>query len=110
MNTSANAGSQLTATEVKFHTYPFNCTSLLVSVLSRRSNPASLYLLTTSTLTLRAVTCIAARLCCRATVNLSQNRNLKYCASPVRHFNREERESDARNPRHCTSQLNCASA
>ncbi|EGV3633358.1 hypothetical protein JF554_001218 [Salmonella enterica] len=50
MNTSANAGSQLTATEVKFHTYPFNCTSSLVSVLSRRSNPASLYLLTISAL------------------------------------------------------------
>ncbi|EBV2191027.1 TPA: hypothetical protein ACF64B_000560 [Salmonella enterica] len=49
MNTSANAGSQLTATGVKFHTYPFNCTSLLVNVLSRRSIPASLYLLTTST-------------------------------------------------------------
>ncbi|EIL5513151.1 hypothetical protein OE352_000433 [Salmonella bongori] len=44
------------------------------------------------------------------TVNLHQNRNLKHCASPVRHFNREERESDARNPHHCTSQLNCASA
>ncbi|EDW6541824.1 hypothetical protein YI89_000010 [Salmonella enterica subsp. enterica] len=50
MNTSANAGSQLTATEVKFHTYPFNCTSPLVNVLSRRSNPASLYLLTISAL------------------------------------------------------------
>ncbi|ECJ2253149.1 hypothetical protein AIA34_001148 [Salmonella enterica subsp. salamae] len=49
MNTSANAGSQLTATEVKFHTCPFNCTSSLVSVLSCRSNPASLYLLTIST-------------------------------------------------------------
>ncbi|APR93101.1 hypothetical protein ZQ34_004747 [Salmonella enterica subsp. salamae] len=48
MNTSANAGSQLTATEVKFHTYPFNCTNLLVNVLSRRSIPASLHLLTIS--------------------------------------------------------------
>ncbi|MFT2328576.1 hypothetical protein ACMWME_10140 [Escherichia coli] len=32
------------------------------------------------------------------TVNLRQNRNLKHCASPVRHFSREERESDARKP------------
>ncbi|ECG9253132.1 hypothetical protein FO131_11315 [Salmonella bongori] len=39
----------MTATEVKFHTYPFNCTSLLVNVLPRRSIPASLHLLTTST-------------------------------------------------------------
>ncbi|EDX9717218.1 hypothetical protein GRZ46_004439 [Salmonella enterica subsp. salamae] len=49
MNTSANAGSQLTATEVIFHTYPFNCPSSLVNVLSRRSNPAHLHLLTIST-------------------------------------------------------------
>ncbi|EBQ0837215.1 hypothetical protein FYF11_23910 [Salmonella enterica] len=48
MQPSANAGPQLTATEVKFHTYPFNCTSLLVNVLPCRSNPASLYLLTIS--------------------------------------------------------------
>ncbi|CBY98498.1 hypothetical protein predicted by Glimmer/Critica [Salmonella enterica subsp. enterica serovar Weltevreden str. 2007-60-3289-1] len=40
----------MTATEVKFHTYPFNCTSLLVNILPRRSNPASLYLLTISAL------------------------------------------------------------
>ncbi|MCX9020931.1 hypothetical protein [Citrobacter portucalensis] len=44
------------------------------------------------------------------TAKLNQKRNFKHCASLVRHFNREERESDARNPRHCTSQLNCASA
>ncbi|EFE07092.1 hypothetical protein CIT292_08971 [Citrobacter youngae ATCC 29220] len=40
----------MTATEVKFHTYPFNCTSLLVNVLPRRSIPTSLHLLTISAL------------------------------------------------------------
>ncbi|EGO8362208.1 hypothetical protein EYW98_23405 [Escherichia coli] len=50
MNTSANAGSQLTATEVKFHTYPFNCTSLLVNVIPRRNSPATQHLLIISAL------------------------------------------------------------
>ncbi|EAA5441129.1 hypothetical protein E2B89_13195 [Salmonella enterica] len=46
MNTTANTGSQATATEVKFHTYPFNCASLLVNAPSRRDIPAHLHLLT----------------------------------------------------------------
>lgn len=90
MNISANAGSQLTATEVKFHTYPFNCTSLLVNVLPRRSNPASLHLLTISAL--YPADCdlhLPTGICCRVTVNLCQNRNFKHCANPVRHFNRD---------------------
>ncbi|EBB7906854.1 hypothetical protein A2G11_000976 [Salmonella enterica subsp. enterica serovar Stockholm] len=80
----------MTATEVKFHTYPFNCTSPLVNVLSRRSNPAHLHLLTFSAFYLTGCGLhLPTGICCRVTVNLRQNRNLKHCASPVRHFNRE---------------------
>ncbi|EBR4705527.1 hypothetical protein YX04_000894 [Salmonella enterica subsp. enterica] len=82
MQPSANTGSQVTATEVKFHTYPFNCTSPLVNVLPRRSIPASLHLLTISAFYITGSACIAVRLCCRVTVNLHQNRNFQTLRQP----------------------------
>lgn len=48
---------------------------------------------------LRAAACIAARLCCRATVNLHQNlRSFVHCTRPMRHFRHAERQSDAQPP------------
>ncbi|VEA05849.1 Uncharacterised protein [Salmonella enterica subsp. enterica serovar Sanjuan] len=65
------------------------------------SDPLPAPAATSAPFTLRAAACIAARLCCRVTVNLHQNpRSFAYCTRPVRHFRRAERQSDAQPPHH----------
>ncbi|QUI97930.1 hypothetical protein KCP76_11940 [Salmonella enterica subsp. enterica serovar Weltevreden] len=89
VNTSANAGSAVTATRRSS-----SHLSLLHQPAGEHSShaeviPAGLYLLTIQR-------SLPYELCCCVTVNLRQNRNLKRCASPVRHFNRVKRESDTK--------------